>query len=200
MPVLAPPSYCARCGSSDRKRRRLERDLHDGAQQQLVGLALALGLLSAQLRARPEADPALLARVQKAARELRAALDELRALATGIFPAVLADEGLAAAVWALAEEEPGTIRINALPTQRLRPAIESAAYRVIADTVKHAAHTPVSVAAQITDGLLVVDVAGDRPPDDLTDLEDRVGALDGALELDHTTNGTATVRAEIPCA
>ena len=94
----------------------------------------------------------------------RAALGDLRALANGIFPAALADEGLAAAVWALAEEEPGTIRIGALPEQRLGSAIESAAYRVIADAVKHAGQLPLSVAARITDGLLVVEVTGDGSP------------------------------------
>jgi signal transduction histidine kinase len=183
----------------DEERRRLERDLHDGAQQRLVGLTLALGLLSAQLQTRPEHDAALLARVQEANRELRAALGDLRALANGIFPAVLADEGLAAAVWALAEEEPGTIRIGTLPEQRLNSAIESAAYRVIADAVKHAGQIPLSVAAHIMDGLLVVEVIGDGSPAGLTDLEDRLGALDGTLELEHTANSNMTIRAEIPC-
>jgi signal transduction histidine kinase len=186
--------------TGDHERRRLERDLHDGAQQRLVGLALALGLLSAQLQTRPAHDPALLARIQEADRELRAALGDLRTLANGIFPAALADEGLAAAVWALAEEEPGTIRIGALPEQRLDPAIESAAYRVIADAVKHAVQTPVSVAARITDGLLVVEIVGDGSPTDLTDLEDRLGALDGTLELGRQANSKMTIRAEIPCA
>ena len=186
--------------TGDQERRRLERDLHDGAQQRLVGLLLALGLLSAQLQTRPEADPALLARVQEADRELRAALGDLRALANGIFPAVLGDEGLAAAVWALAEEEPGTIRIGALPEQRLSPAIESAAYRVIADAARHAVGPPLSVSAQVTDGLLVVEIAGDGSPADLTDLEDRLGALDGTLELEHSASSYTTIRAEIPCA
>jgi signal transduction histidine kinase len=186
--------------TGDEERRRLERDLHDGAQQRLVGLALALGLLRAQLQTRPERDPALLARVEDADRELRAALGDLRALADGIFPVVLADEGLAAAVWALAEEEPGTIRIGALTEQRLDPAIESAAYRVIADAVKHAAQTPLSVAARITDGLLMVEIVGDSSPADLTDLEDRLGALDGTLALERTANSNMTIRAEIPCA
>ncbi len=186
--------------TGDQARRRLERDLHDGAQQRLVGLALALALLTAQLPTRPEPDPALLARVQEADRELRAALGDLRALANGIFPAVLADEGLAAAVWALAEEKPGTIRIGALPEQRLDPAIESAAYRVIADAVKHAVQIPISVVGHVTDGLLVVEIVGDGSPADLTDLEDRLGALDGTLELEHTANSNMTIRAEIPCA
>jgi signal transduction histidine kinase len=186
--------------TGDRERRRLERDLHDGAQQRLVGLALALGLLSAQLEARPEPDPALLARVQEADRELHAALGDLRVLANGIFPAVLADEGLVAAVWALAEEEPGTIRIGALPEQRLDPAVESAAYRVIAEAVKHGVQTPLSVAAHVTDELLVIEIVGDGSPADLTDLEDRLGALDGTLELEHAANRNMTMRAEIPCA
>jgi signal transduction histidine kinase len=186
--------------TGDQERRRLERDLHDGAQQRLVALVLALGLLSARLQAGPGSDQTLLLCMREADRELRAALDDLRVLASGIFPSVLGDEGLAAAVEALAEEEPGRIRIQDLPEQRLRPAIESAAYRVIADTVKHALHAPVSVDARVSDGLLVVEIQSDQPPDGRTDLEDRVGALGGTLALDHPTGGRATIRAEIPCA
>ena len=70
---------------------------------------------------------------------------------------------------------------------------------MIADTVKHALQAPVSVAARVSDGLLVVEAESDRPPDGQTDLEDRVGALGGTLALNHTTGGRATIRAEIPC-
>jgi signal transduction histidine kinase len=187
--------------TGDRERRRLERDLHDGAQQRLVALTLELGLLRARLQARTHRDSALLARVAEAEGELRGALQELRALASGIFPAVLADEGLAAAVEALAEDQPGTIRIVSLPEQRLKPEVESAAYRVVANTVKRTLRTPVSVAARADEEMLVVEIASNGPiPDlaDLGDLEDRVGALDGTIEV-HQADGHARIRAEIPC-
>ena len=86
------------------------------------------------------------------------------------------------------------------PSSDSSPAIESAAYRVIADTVKHAVEPRSRSPPVSRDGLLVVEVESDRSPADLTDLEDRLGALDGTLELEHTTGGPATIRAEIPCA
>jgi signal transduction histidine kinase len=185
--------------TGDAERRRLERNLHDGAQQQLVALSLALALRQTQLGNAPQPDHALIARIARAHVELRAALNDLRALAEGIFPAVLADEGLLAAVEALAEERPGTARIVRLPARRLSLAAESAAYRVIAQTVRHAGRHPVPVTAMEHDGRLVIEIEIDRPPPDLTDLEDRVGALDGTLELEPMGESEARLRAEIPC-
>jgi signal transduction histidine kinase len=185
--------------TGDRERQRLERDLHDGAQQRLVALTLALGLLRAQLQTQPDHDRLLLARVEQADRELRSALDDLRTLANGIFPAVLADEGLCAAIEALAEEQPGRIRINSLPESRLDPVVESAAYRVIAETIKHAVRNPVSLAAHADNGLLIVELESDGLPADLTNLEDRLGALDGTVSLERASNGHARIHAEIPC-
>jgi signal transduction histidine kinase len=185
--------------TGDAERRRLERNLHDGAQQQLVALSLALALRQTQLGTAPEPDQALIARVARAHVELRAVLNDLRALAEGIFPAVLADDGLRAAVEALAEERPGTARIVRLPARRLSLSAESAAYRVIAQTVRHAGRRPVPVTAMEHDGRLVIEIEIDRPPPDLTDLEDRVGALDGTLELEPMGESEARLRAEIPC-
>lgn len=185
--------------TGDKERRRLERDLHDGAQQRLVALTLELGLIQARLNAQPGADAALLKCVQQADRGLRAALDELRTLANGLFPAVLADEGLAAAVQALAEDQLGRIRIRSLPEQRLDAPIEAAAYRVIAANVRHAIRAPVTVRAFIEQGRLVVEIDTDVSPASLEDLENRVGALDGTIEQHHS-NGHARIRAEIPCA
>jgi signal transduction histidine kinase len=187
--------------TGDTERRRLERDLHDGAQQRLVALALELGLLRTRLQAQSRRDAALLARVDRAACVLRTALEELRALASGIFPAVLTDDGLVAAVEALAEDQPGTITIEVLPERRLDPAIELAAYRVVVATVNRALGTRVSVAARSEHGKLVVETASDgriSSPADLGDLEDRVGALDGTIELHHA-DGQVRIRAEIPC-
>jgi signal transduction histidine kinase len=191
--------------TADGERRRLERDLHDGAQQRLVALALELGMLRARLETQPERDGGLTARLDQANRELHTALHELRALASGIFPAVLADDGLAAAVETLAEDQPGRIRIVTLPESRLDPAVELAAYRVVADTVKRAVRTPVSVAAWAGGGKLVVEVEveveSDGSTSSLTALEemrDRLGAHDGTIEL-HEADGHARIRAEIPC-
>jgi signal transduction histidine kinase len=185
--------------TADQERRRLERDLHDGAQQRLVTLMIALRLARTQLQADPDCDPALVDRVERADGELRAALSELRALANGIFPAVLADEGLAAAVQALAEERPGRIRIANLPAQRFDSAVESAAYRLVAQAINHEDDDPVEIVARIDHRLLVVELESAQAPDDLGDLEDRVGALGGTLDVFHAAGGHARIRAEIPC-
>jgi signal transduction histidine kinase len=184
--------------SGDAERRRLERDLHDGAQQHLVGLALRLGLTRAQLD--PERDAKLLARVGGAETELRAALGELRDLARGIFPAVLADEGFAAAVLALAEDGPPSLRIASLPDGRVDPAVEAAAYFVVSEAIRQSAGSLLTVNAECRDGVFALDLGCQRPPADIVDLEDRVGALDGSLGVVFDASGLVTLRAEIPCA
>jgi signal transduction histidine kinase len=185
--------------TADQERRRLERDLHDGAQQRLVTLTIALRLARTELLADPDCDRTLVDRVEQADGELRAALSELRALANGIFPAVLADEGLAAAVQSLAEERPGRIRVSDLPAQRLDSAVESAAYRLIVQAINHEDDDSVEIVARIDDGLLVIELEGAQAPGDLGDLEDRVGALGGTLDVFHAAGGHARIRAEIPC-
>jgi signal transduction histidine kinase len=183
--------------TGDAERRRLERDLHDGAQQRLVSLALSLRLARSQLE--PAADPSQRSRLDQAEAELRVALGELRELAHGIFPAVLADEGLAAAVEALAEEATVPIRITALPEGRLEPAVETAAYFVVTEIVSHSA-SMLTVGATRRDGQLVIQIERDGDaPDDLIDLHDRVGALDGRLQILHQPGGRVRIRAEIPC-
>jgi len=182
--------------TGDRERRRLERDLHDGAQQRLVGLSLVLRMARGQLAS----DPAGLARLDEADAELRAALAELRELAHGIYPAVLADEGLAAAVETLAEGSPVPIELAQLPEERFEAAVESAAYFVLAETVKRANATWARVGASRDNGKLVVEIESDGELDDeLTDLEDRVGAIDGRLGVERA-DGRLRVRAELPCA
>jgi signal transduction histidine kinase len=176
--------------AGDAERRRLERDLHDGAQQRLVGLSLALRLLRSQLGA----DHELVARLDEVEAELVLAVAELRELAHGIHPAVLSDEGLAAAVEALAEDAP--IRIAGLPQQRFPVAVETAAYLVVAEAARAGA---ARVSAERHDGALVVDVEAEEKPEALVDLEDRVGALDGRLTVERTAGGGVRIRAEIPC-
>jgi signal transduction histidine kinase len=180
--------------AGDAERRRLERDLHDGAQQRLVGLLLALRLLRAQLGADQDQQPA--ARLHEAEAELRRAVAELRELAHGIHPAVLSDEGLAAALEALAEGTPAPLRIAAVPQERFPPAVETAAYMVVAETAKAGA---ARVSATRRNGVLVVDVETEAEPDGLVDLEDRVGALDGRLAVKRAPGGRVRIRAEIPC-
>jgi signal transduction histidine kinase len=182
--------------AGDTERRRLERDLHDGAQQRLVGLSLALRLARLHLGSDP--DPDLLARIDEAEAELRTALEELRELAHGIFPAVLAEEGLAAAVEALAEGAPIPLEIIALPEARFDPPVEAAAYFVVSETVRHGAASALKVCAVRHDGRLVIEVEGERAPEQIADLEDRVGALDGTIEVVRAS-GHVILRAEIPC-
>lgn len=183
--------------SGDAERRRLVRDLHDGAQQQLVTLALALRLASARLG--PGLDPAFAERLEEAEDELRAALADLRELAQGIFPVILAEEGLSAAVEALAETGPVPLEITALPEERLGSSVEAAAYFVVSEAVRRAAANALKVSAAQCDGRLVVEVEGDNMPAEITGLQDRVGALDGSVTVAHAPGGRATIRAEIPC-
>jgi signal transduction histidine kinase len=184
--------------TGDAERRRLERDLHDGAQQRLVGLSLSLR--HARSRLGPDPDPAPLARVEEAEAELRRVLADLRELAHGIFPAVLADEGLAAALEALAEDAQIPIQITALPDERLDAPVEAAAYFVVSETVKRSTASALNVGAAQRDRLLVIEIEGDGAPQEIVDLEDRVGALDGTLEIVRKGGGRVTIRAEIPCA
>jgi len=179
--------------AGDAERRRLERDLHDGAQQRLVGLSLALRL--ARSRLGPEHEEQF-ARLDIAETELHEAVTELRELAHGIHPAVLSDEGLAAAIEALAEGAPAPLRLIALPEERFPAAVETAAYLVVAEAAKAG---PVTVAVARRDGALVVDVEAEAEPEGLLDLEDRVGALDGRLDVEHASDGGVRIRAEIPC-
>ena len=183
--------------ASDAARRRLGRDLHDGAQQRLVTLTLSLRLAATRLG--PALDPARADCIDEAEAELRAALADLRELAQGIFPAMLAEEGLCAAVEALAEATPGPLKITALPGGRFSASVEAAAYFVVAETVRQNAAGMLTVSAERRDGRLVVEVAGNSAPGNMTDLEDRVGALGGSITVMPGPDGRAAIRAEIPC-
>jgi signal transduction histidine kinase len=184
--------------TGDAERRRLERDLHDGAQQRLVSLSLSLRL--ARFKLQSSAAPGQSSRIDRAESELRVALGELRELAHGIFPAVLADEGLAAAVEALAEDATVPIRITALPEGRLEPVVEAVAYFVVAEVVRRSSGGTVTVGATRRDGQLVVEIERDGDaPEDLIDLQDRVGALEGRLQVLHQPGGRVRIRVEVPC-
>jgi len=194
--------------TGDAERRRLERDLHDGAQQRLVGLSLALRLARAQPGA--GADPNLTTVLDQADERLRAAIGELRELAHGIYPAALADDGLAAAVEALAEHTAVPLTIIHMPQERLPGPVETAAYFLIAETTGCLATLPaaggVTLDVRRHGNRLAVDVTQDGAgqPDRelearLTGLADRVGALGGQLQVEHVAGGRTTIRAEMPC-
>ena len=183
--------------SGDAERRRLVRDLHDGAQQRLVTLSLALRLARARLGRDPEL--ALAGRIDQAEAELRAALADLRELAQGIFPVILAEEGLSAAVEALAEAAPIPLEITTLPDERLGSSVEATAYFVVSEAVRRCAAGTLKVSAARRNGRLVVEVEGDSAPAEITDLQDRVGALDGSVAVVHGPDGRTILQAEIPC-
>jgi signal transduction histidine kinase len=188
------------------ERRRLERDLHDGAQQRLVSVALGLRLIQGRLRDDQGGVRELL---DAAGGELDAALDELRELARGIHPAVLSDRGLDAALEALASRAPVPVDLDARVGARLPEPIELAAYFVIAEALtnvaKYANASRATVRAVRHDGRLVVEVSdngvGGADPSSgtgLRGLADRVAALDGRLELRSRGGGGTVLRADIP--
>jgi signal transduction histidine kinase len=189
------------------ERRRLERNLHDGAQQRFVSLALNLRLA----RSRLDVDPAGAARLlESARRELQLGLGELRELARGIHPAILTDRGLDAALAFLAARAPFEVTVEAVPAERLPERVEAAAYFVVSEAltnaVKHARATSASVRVAPDDGRLTVEVAdngvGGADPakgSGLRGLRDRLSALDGRLEVDSRPGQGTTLRASIPC-
>jgi signal transduction histidine kinase len=193
-------------GATLAERRRLERDLHDGAQQRLVSLALELRLIRHRLGDDQEGVRELL---EAAGRELDAALEELRELARGIHPAVLSDRGLDAALEALASRAPLPVELDAGVGERLPEHVELAAYFVIAEgltnVAKYARASRASVRAVRRNGRLVVEVSDDgvggadpSRGSGLRGLADRVAALDGTLELQSTRGSGTVLRAEIP--
>jgi signal transduction histidine kinase len=193
--------------AGDAERRRLERDLHDGAQQRLVTLSLSLGM--ARDRA-AGTDPELQALIESASKEAREALIELRELARGIHPAVLTETGLAGAIQALAERSPVATTITAVPHGRFRAAIEATAYFVVsealANVAKHSAAGAAQVAIRRLPGRLVVQVSDDgaggaRPEggSGLRGLADRVGSAGGVLRVDSPPGSGTRLEADIPC-
>jgi PAS domain S-box-containing protein len=194
--------------AGDVERRRLERNLHDGAQQRLVSLALRLRLTDARL----EADPARARNdLASASAELAAALDELRELARGIHPAILTDQGLAAAVTALAGRSPVLVEIEAMPAARLPTAVETAAYYVIAEAItnsaKYADASRVIVRVEASSDHARVEVGDDgiggadpAEGSGLRGIADRVDALRGRLHIVSPRGQGTVLEAEIPLA
>jgi signal transduction histidine kinase len=186
-------------------RRRLERDLHDGAQQHLVALSLDLGMLKARVAANPEA-----AELADAARaKLLTALDELRELARGIHPAILTERGLAAAVDALVARSPLPVESDVAVTERFAPAVEAAAYFVVSEAltniVKYAQATSGRVIVRRDGDWLAVEIADDgvggadpAKGSGLRGLDDRLAAVDGTLEVVSPQGEGTRVVARLP--
>ena len=172
--------------AGDRERQWLERDLHDGAQQRLLSLALALEHC---VPARPDH----VDRIAEAEAELGSALADLRELAHGIYPAALTDEGIAAALEELADRARVPLTFTALPEQRLSPAAEAAAYFAVSEALRTAADA-IAVGVRPGRGVLRVEIDGASPDVDLVAIEDRVGALGGHVEV-----MSVRIVAEIPC-
>jgi PAS domain S-box-containing protein len=191
--------------AGDEARRKLERNLHDGAQQRLVAMSVSLRLAETKLATDPEAVRPIIATARE---ELALALEELRELARGIHPAVLTDRGLVAAVEGLVGRTPLPVRAEVWP-ERLDPAVEAAAYYVIAESltnvVKYAQASVAEVRVTIEDGMLVTSVSDDgvggadpTAGSGLRGLADRVAALDGALTVESEPGAGTTVRATLP--
>ncbi|HLM08607.1 MAG TPA: sensor histidine kinase [Thermoleophilaceae bacterium] len=189
------------------ERRRLERDLHDGAQQRLVSMAIDLRLARARLRDDPGGAERLL---DTASGELEAALSELRELARGIHPAVLSDRGLGTALETLARRAPMPVELRRLPDERLPEAVELAAYFVVSEALtnvaKYARASHASVAIERNNGRVVVavrdDGVGGADPErgtGLRGLADRLAVLEGRLDVESPPGGGTTVTARIPC-
>jgi signal transduction histidine kinase len=193
--------------AADDERRRIERDLHDGAQQRLVALNVLLGVVETKLEKDPTAAAPLVARARVEATE---AVKELRELARGIHPALLADRGLIAALEALAARAPFRVEITGVPEHRLPPAVEATAYFITAEALTNVAKYAGDEAkawVELTEerGRLRVTVRDDgiggadpRRGTGLRGLNDRVAALDGRFEVASPAGEGTTVIAELP--
>lgn len=192
--------------AQDEQRRRIERDLHDGAQQRLIGLGLKLRMLQDSLNG---ASPVLTEQAEQARSETTKALDELRDLARGLHPSVLTDEGLRSALEYLAERSPVRVTV-ACDDRRLSKTVEATVYFVVSEALanvsKYATASHVSVDVQVSDRSVNVEVRDDgiggantSNGTGLRGLADRVAALDGAFTVESPAGQGTLVRAEIPC-
>jgi signal transduction histidine kinase len=193
--------------AGDEERRRLERDLHDGAQQRLLASRLALQLARGRIPSDPEANALL----DEADSEVRGALKDIRSLARGLHPALLSEDGLEPALAALARRSHISVEITDVPRERLPTSIETAIYFLAAEaltnTTKHAGASSARIEVQHYDGQVVVLVADDgvggatvTPGGGLSGLSDRIEALGGQLTLESRAGQGTRLRGEIPCA
>ncbi len=193
--------------ASDSERRRLERNLHDGAQQRLQAVSLTLRVAQARVAGDPNEAHGLL---NTAMEELTAGLAELRELARGIHPAVLSEEGLAAALQGVVQRAPLPVEMKSVPDERLPQSVEVAAYYLVSEALvnvaKYAHASAATVAISRIGDRAIVEVADDgiggadlARGSGLRGLADRIGALGGALVVDSPRGEGTTIRATIPC-
>lgn len=192
--------------AADHERQRLERDLHDGAQQRFLGVGLALCGLRGRMENTPERDL-----VDEVTHELRVAIRELLEVARGIRPAILTDQGLASALAELARQAPLRVDLDIQVAVRPLPIVEATAYYFVSEalqnTVKHASASDVQITAVRDGNKLVVAVtdngpggAIERQGTGLIGLADRIGAVGGVFEIHSPPGDGTTLRAELPCA
>ncbi|HEX2071631.1 MAG TPA: sensor domain-containing protein [Thermoleophilaceae bacterium] len=200
-------SRASAVGATDTTLRRIERDLHDGAQHRLVAIALDLGRAREKMSDDPAAAEPLIAQAHE---EAKRAMVELRDLVRGIHPSILTDRGLDAAVSALAGRSPVPVSVAVDLDGRPPAAAETAAYYVVAEALtnvaKHAGATGAEVRIGHRDGALAVEVLDDgrggarrAPGSGLDGIGQRVDALDGRLDIDSPAGGPTTLKAVIPC-
>jgi signal transduction histidine kinase len=193
--------------AGQKERQRLERNLHDGAQQRLVALSLELTMLKKRLNGDPEAGT----RIDHARTEIAMSLEELRDIARGLHPAVVSGHGLAVALESLAARAPLPVKLSVELAERLPEPLEVAAYYLVSESLanigKHAHATSATVAVARTNGKVVVEIVDDgiggadtERGSGLRGLADRVEALDGRLRVWTPPGHGTRVRAEIPCA
>lgn len=193
--------------AGDAERKRVERDLHDGAQQRLVSLALALRL--ARVRLGDRVDPAALETLDQASAEAKAALGELRELARGIHPAILTEAGLGAAVQSLADRSAVPVSVEGATAERFAPPVQGTAYFVVSEGLanvnKYARATHASVRLRREPDALTVEIfddgVGDADPSrgsGLNGLVDRLAAVNGTLEIQSPTGAGTRLTAHIP--
>jgi signal transduction histidine kinase len=192
--------------AGQRERQRLERNLHDGAQQRLIALSLELSLLGEQM----ETDRDARLRLDHARREIATTLDELRDVARGIHPAVVTGHGLEIALEQLAARAPVPVRLEVALGGRLPERLEVAAFYLVSESLanigKHASASSATVDVDLVDGVVVVEVVDDgiggadtERGSGLRGLADRVEALEGRLRVWSPSGGGTRLRAEIPC-
>jgi signal transduction histidine kinase len=193
--------------AADAERRRIERDLHDGAQQQLVSLAMNLGRAKAKFDSDPEGAREL---VTQAHQEAKDSITELRNVVRGVHPAVLTDRGLDAALSALAARSPVPVRLDVDVRQRPSPTVEAVAYFVVSESLtniaRHSGATRADVHIERDGERLLVSVSDDghggateSPGGGLAGLRDRVAAVDGTFRLQSSPTGGTTVTMDVPC-
>jgi signal transduction histidine kinase len=194
--------------AADAERRRIERDLHDGTQQQLVALAMNLGRAKEKMETDPEGARELVAQAHQEAKD---SITALRDVVRGVHPAVLSDRGHDAALSALASRSPVPVRLDVDVPDRPSPTVEAIAYFVVSESLtnvaKHSGATRATVHVERDGDRLLVSVsddgrggATDAPGGGLAGLRDRVHAVDGTFRLHTSPTGGTTVTVEVPCA